>query len=48
MNIKLEELQTKPVLSIRTHSSVENLPKTIGESYHQIAAYMQEIGEQPK
>ena len=48
MDIKLEELQAKPVLSIRTHSSVEKLPQLIGDSYHRIAAYMQEIGEQPK
>ena len=47
MKIEVEKLQTKPALSIRTHSSVENLPKTIGDSYHQIAAYMQGIGEQP-
>ena len=48
MDIKLEELQAKPVLSIRTHTSIEKLPQLIGDSYHQIATYMQEIGEQPK
>ena len=48
MDIKLVELQAKPVLSIRTRTNIKDMPKTIGEGYTKIAAYMQEIGEQPK
>jgi effector-binding domain-containing protein len=37
----------QPVLSIRTHSRVEDLPALIGKSYGGIMAYLQELGEQP-
>ncbi len=38
----------QPVLAIRTHTAVSNLPQEIGKAYMAIAAYMQEIGETPK
>lgn len=38
----------QPVLAIRTVTAVANLPQEIGKAYMAIAAYMQEIGEEPK
>ncbi len=38
----------QPVLAIRTITSVSNLPHEIGKAYGAIAAYMQELGEEPK
>lgn len=46
-NIELIEEGAKPVLFIRTRSSVEKLPQVIGESYMKIASYLQSLGEQP-
>lgn len=37
----------QPVLSIRTHSRVEDLPILIGKSYEEIMVYLQELGGQP-
>jgi effector-binding domain-containing protein len=47
MEIDIEELQTQPVLYIRTKTSLESLPQVIGESYMKIANYLQGMGEQP-
>ncbi len=47
MEIKIVEQKAQPVLSIRTRTSIEKLPETIGGSYHKIAAYLEELGEKP-
>ena len=47
MKIELNEQKAQPILSIRVKTSLENLPKLIGESYHKIAGYLNELGEQP-
>lgn len=48
MDVEFKEQERQPVLSIRTRTNMENLPKTIGDSYHKIAVYMEELGEKPK
>lgn len=45
--IELNEQKAQPVLSIRTRTAIENLPKVIGESYEKIMQYLTELGEQP-
>ncbi|SHI44584.1 GyrI-like domain-containing protein [Lutispora thermophila] len=45
--IELTEQPAQPVLSIRTRTSVGNLPKELGRAYQTIAEYLNEIGEQP-
>lgn len=45
--IQITEQSAQPVLSIRTRSSVENLPNLIGECYGKIMQYMGEIGIEP-
>jgi effector-binding domain-containing protein len=49
MNYKIDfvEKSSQPVLSIRTRTSVGNLPKEIGRAYAAIIQYLNEIGEQP-
>ena len=47
MKIELNEQKAQPILSIRVKTSLENLPKIIGESYHKIMDYLNELGEQP-
>jgi len=49
MNIKFEiiDLVPDPLLVIRKVTSVNDLPQEIGKAYHQIAAYLNELGEQP-
>jgi effector-binding domain-containing protein len=47
-DLKVEEQAVQPVLSIRTRTSIENLPAIIGECYAKIANYMAELGEQPQ
>lgn len=44
---ELNEQEEQPVLSIRTRTVVENLPKAIGEAYGKIMRYMGELGEPP-
>lgn len=44
INCELKELAARPALSIRTKTSLENLPKTIGESYAKIAEYLKKSG----
>ncbi|MDF2673145.1 MAG: transcription activator [Clostridiales bacterium] len=46
-NIELTEKSLQPVLSIRTRTSLDNLPKEIGRAYKIIFQYLNEIGEQP-
>ncbi len=46
-NIELSDREAQAVLSIRTRSSMENLPQTIGEAYGKIMQYMTELGIQP-
>ena len=47
MEIELKEQETQPVLSIRTRTTLTELPKIIGDSYHKIADYLEELEEQP-
>ena len=47
MKIELGEQKVQSILSIRARTSLENLPQLIGESYHKIAGYLEELGEQP-
>lgn len=46
-NCEFLKKPAQPVLSIRTRSAVENLPKVLGESYGKIMQYMGETGENP-
>lgn len=41
------EKPAQPVLSIRTRSSVSDLPKVLGEAYDKLMQYMEEIKETP-
>ncbi len=45
--IELQEQKSQPVLSIRMHTSLELLPKLIGENYMKIMSYLNELGETP-
>ena len=45
--IELNQLSAQPVLAIRTRTTMEGLPKIIGDSYMRIMAYLNELGEQP-
>ena len=49
MNCKFEltEQPAQPVLSVRTRTSVGNLPQALGKAYGAIIQYLNEIGEQP-
>ena len=42
---EIREQPAQPVLSIRTRSSAENLPKVLGESYLAVADYLRELKE---
>lgn len=44
--LKFEELKAQPILSIRTKTNMENLSKTIGESYAKIIEYITQLEEQ--
>ena len=46
-NCELLERSAQPVLSIRTHATVQNLPQVLGQSYGAIAQYLGQIGQQP-
>ena len=48
MDYKFEVIETtvQPVLSVRTVTSVGNLPHELGKAYNSIIAYLAEIGEQ--
>jgi effector-binding domain-containing protein len=49
MTIHCETVQQpdRPVLSIRTHSSVQDLPQMLGQCFGRVAQYLGELGEQP-
>lgn len=49
MSFKIDFIEnpSQPVLSIRTRTSVGNLPGEIGKAYGAIIQYLNEIGEQP-
>jgi effector-binding domain-containing protein len=46
-NCELLERSAQPVLSIRTHVAVQNLPQMLGQSYGAIAQYLGQMGQQP-
>jgi effector-binding domain-containing protein len=46
-NCELLERSAQPVLSIRTHATVQNLPQVLGQSYGAIAQYLALNGQQP-
>ena len=41
------EQSAQPVLSVRTRTTVQNLPSLLGKAYGEIAHYLGELGEQP-
>ena len=43
----VKEQAAQTVLSIRTRTSVEDLPQALGQAYGAIAQYLQELGEHP-
>jgi effector-binding domain-containing protein len=47
MEVEFKEQKKQSVLSIRTRTVLADLPNIIGDSYHKIAAYLEELGEQP-
>ncbi|MEA4890556.1 MAG: GyrI-like domain-containing protein [Clostridiaceae bacterium] len=40
-------LPEQPVLFIRTHAAMADLPQTIGTSYHKIMSYMEKLAIEP-
>ena len=46
-SIELMNRTAQPTLVIRTHTGVENLARTVGESYGKQGAYLAELGELP-
>ncbi len=44
---ELSEQGPQPVLSVRTRTSVSNLPQELGKAYTSIITYLNEIGEKP-
>jgi len=44
---EVKEQATQPALSIRTRTSVENLPHVLGEGYGTVAQYLGELKKQP-
>ncbi|MEH7107854.1 MULTISPECIES: GyrI-like domain-containing protein [Bacillaceae] len=46
-NIELLEQMIQPVLTIRVKTTMDLLPKLIGESFMQITSYLNELGEGP-
>jgi effector-binding domain-containing protein len=47
LEIKVEEFQARPALSVRSTIAVENLPQACASAYQSIMQYLMEIGEQP-
>lgn len=45
--IELTDQPGQPVLSMRTRTSVRNLPQELGKAYGAIIQYLNEIGEKP-
>lgn len=46
-NCKIEERKAQYVLSIRTRTSVQDIPQVMGKFYGEIAQYLGGLGEQP-
>jgi len=46
-NCKVVELASRPTLSIRLRTAVQDLPQVLGKGYGDIAQYLGEIKEQP-
>lgn len=44
---ELVEKPAQPVLSVRTHTTVQNLPQFCGKAYKMVAQYLGQMGEQP-
>ena len=44
---ELKEQAAQPTLAIRTRTSVQDLPRRLGESFGAIAQYLGELGEHP-
>ncbi len=44
---ELTEQPAQPVLSMRTVTSVGNLPQALGKAYTTIIGYLEEVGEKP-
>lgn len=44
---KVKEQSAQPVLSVRTHAAVQDLPALFGKIYGAIMQYLAELGEQP-
>lgn len=44
---KIQKLAERPVLAIKAHSAVTDLPALIGQSYGKIIQYLGQLGEQP-
>jgi effector-binding domain-containing protein len=44
---EFKDQPAQPVLSIRTHAAVQDLPKVFGQAYGAIMQYLGELGEQP-
>jgi len=47
MEVEFKEQKSQPVLSIRTRTTLKELPNIIGDSYHKIADYLEKLEEQP-
>jgi len=46
-NCKIEERKAQHALSIRTRTSVQDIPQVMGKFYGEIAQYLGGLGEQP-
>ncbi len=46
-NCELVEQEPQPALSIRTTTSIKNLPQELGKAYGAIGQYLGQLGEQP-
>jgi effector-binding domain-containing protein len=46
-NCELVDLPAQPTLSIRTTTSIKELPQALGRAYGAIGQYLAEIGKQP-
>lgn len=44
---EVKEFSDRPVLSVRTHASVQDLPRVLGDVYGRIASYLGELKAQP-
>jgi len=46
-NCELVEQSPQPTLSIRTTTTIKNLPQELGKAYQAIGQYLGQLGEQP-